>query len=440
MDGHLETHSIRSRAFKHWLTKSYLDRIGKAPNSESLGAALNTLEAVALYSSESRKVFIRIAGVDGKLFLDLCNSTWQVVEISSSGWRVMESADAPVRFRRARGMLALPLPEVGGSIDDLRQFLNVRDDSDFKLNIAWLTSCFRDRGPYPILALYGERGTAKSSSARALRRLVDPNILDLRGEQKDLRDLMIAANGNWVMGFDNLSHLPAWLSDAFCRLSTGGGFGTRALYENDEEILIDAERPILLTGIEEIIVRGDAADRALMQSLTVIKARQTEKKFWASFYRARPQLLGALLDTVAGALRYIDSIELENPPRMADFATWGVAVEKALNWDAGSFLAAYADNRESANETTLEASAIGPALQELTLPFGGTASDLLSMLNSLVDEKKQRERSWPKSPRALSGAMRRIAPSLRAIGIDVEFDRDPGSRKRTRHIIIRRGS
>ena len=77
---------------------------------------------------------------------------------------------------------------------------------------------------------------------------------------------MIAARNSWVLAFDNVSSVPDWLSDAFCRLSTGGGLATRMLYTDDDEILFDAQRPVLLTGIEEVATRGDLLDRSLMCS------------------------------------------------------------------------------------------------------------------------------------------------------------------------------
>ena len=61
---------------------------------------------------------------------------------------------------------------------------------------------------------------------------------------------MIAATNGWVVALDNLSHLSTWLSDALCRLATGGGFSTRELYTHDEEKLFDAQRPVILNGIE----------------------------------------------------------------------------------------------------------------------------------------------------------------------------------------------
>src|SRR5437868_13535290 len=90
-------------------------------------------------------------------------------------------------------------------------------------------AAFRPTGPYPILMLQGEQGTAKSTTTRILRSLIDPNVSPLRTVPRNERDLMIAATNSWAQCFDNLSHIPLWFADALCRLATGGGFATRKL-------------------------------------------------------------------------------------------------------------------------------------------------------------------------------------------------------------------
>jgi hypothetical protein len=67
----------------------------------------------------------------------------------------------------------------------------------------------------------------------------------------------------YLLAFDNLSGLPIWLSDALCRLASDGSFAVRQLYTDDEEVLFEAARPILLNGSEEVISRPDLGDRAI---------------------------------------------------------------------------------------------------------------------------------------------------------------------------------
>src|SRR5262249_27352250 len=186
--------------------------------------ALQTLMSQALFTGPEYPVFMRVAEHDGAIYLDRADPEWTAIRIAPTGWKVVK--DAPVKFRRARGMQVLPIPVRGGSIDDLAPFINVWDESLWRLIIAWLVGALCPRGPYPILVLNGEQGSAKSTLARVLRKLIDPHTVPLRRPPRNERDLMIAGVNGRVVSLDNLSHLSAWLSDTLSSLATGGGFGT----------------------------------------------------------------------------------------------------------------------------------------------------------------------------------------------------------------------
>jgi hypothetical protein len=153
-------------------------------------------------------------------------------------------------------MLPLSVPECGASIDALRSFLNLLNQNDFVLVVAWLLAALRSGGPYPLLAVSGEQGSAKTVLSKLLRALVDPNAGPVRALPREERDLMIAANNGHLLAFDNLSGLPAWLSDALCRLASGGSFAFRQLYTDDEEVLFKAARPTILNGIDPRALAG----------------------------------------------------------------------------------------------------------------------------------------------------------------------------------------
>jgi hypothetical protein len=259
---------------------------------------------------------------------------------------------------------------------------------------------------------------------------------------RDERDLMIGATNSWVIALDNLSDLPGWLSDALCRLATGGGFSTRELYSDAEEILFDAQRPVLLNGIEDLTGRQDLTDRAIIVHLPVIpeEKRRTERELLRQVEAARPRILGALCTAVSTALGNIYQVRLPVLPRMADFAEWVVAAEPALPWAAGTFLEAYTGNREDAVGLALEADLVATAICELisaSETWEGTATDLLVALEAHVPERSRKSRSWPGSAKGLSGRLRRAATFLRMAGIEVEFYRQPGCGSR-RMIAIRK--
>jgi len=433
---HRETHALNSRGFRRWLMGMFFERQKRAAGGEAITSAIATLEGFSRFNCEERDVFVRVAGHNGKNYLDLCDAHWRVIEIEKQDWRVIESKDCPVRFRRAHGMLALPVPERGGKIGELRPFLNIACDDDFVMAVAWLLGSLHPSGPYPILILHGEQGSAKSTAATVLRNLIDPNLAPRRTEPREARDLMIAANNGFVVSFDNLSHLKEWLSDGLCRLSTGGGFGTRSLYTNDEEIIFEAKRPAILNSIEELATRGDLLSRSLILYLPRVRdeKRRTESEFWTAFEIARPRLLGALLDAATAALRNAGSVKLQCLPRMADFAAWVHAAEMSLPWKSGTFLRVYAENGKTANDLPLE-TPVADAMRKLILPWNGTATQLLADLEEHASERTRKLKSWPTSGRLLSNELRRLAPNLRPARIHIEFDRGK-NRARSRMIYI----
>jgi hypothetical protein len=443
---HREHWPVRSTPFRRWLAQKFFLLEGHPPSSGPLEEALGVLEGQALFAGREHPAFVRVAGHEGSVYLDLGDPYWRAVEIDAGGWALTDSP--PVRFRRPRGLLALPEPVRGGSLDDLRPFVNLgggdaddADDAAWRLLVCWLAAAVRPAGPYPLLALTGEQGTAKTTLGKLLRSLVDPSAAPLRSEPREVRDLMIAATSGWLVALDNVSYLPQWLSDALCRLATGGGFATRALYTDEEETLFDAQRPGLLNGIEDVVTSGDLLDRTLPLRLEPIaeEDRRTEADLWARWEAVRPGVLGALLDAVSGGLRLLPSLCLPRLPRMADFALWGEAVGRGLGWPRGAFLDAYQAAIGDAAHATLEASLVAGPLQLLMAvrdSWEGTASDLLKELAGVAGDKAK-AKGWPSRPGQLGGHLRRLAPGLRRVGLWVRFERGPRARTIT---IERRGA
>jgi hypothetical protein len=427
--GHESVHPINSTSFARWLKRAYWIEQGFPPSTQALQDALGILDAKATFDCPEDQVFIRVGHKDGRTYLDLGDKTWAAVEIDGTGWRVVTKP--PVRFRRPGAMASLPEPAQGSTIAQLGTYLNL-DADELPLLVAWLAAAMRAAGPYPLLVLSGEAGTAKSTMAKAIRSLVDPHTRPLRGEPADGRDLMIGASNSWVLALDNLTTVPSWMSDLLCRIATGGAYATRTLYTDDEETFIEACRPVVITGIAELVSRGDLVDRSVFLHLPPIGdgSRKTEASYWEAFEAARPALLGALLDAVSSAMRLLPSVRISPLPRMADFALFGEAACRAAAYEPGHFAQAYLGNRSGANESALEDSPIVAALCRLARgpAWSGRSAELLEELATIAGDKAALSPRWPKGPRALSTMLRRLAPQLRQIGVHLTFDRAHGSR------------
>jgi hypothetical protein len=423
MAGHRETWPIRSRQFRYAYTQFLRRRfeelseagaiqaiaLGACRKKAAINAAIDEFEMQASCSRLTRDVHVRVGSGDGgDIFIDLCDADWHAVRVTGSGWTIVQNP--PMRFRRSAGMLPLPFPERGTSIDRLRPFLNC-NASDFVLVLAFLLAALRPGGPYPVLALFGEQGTAKTTFLRVLRRLIDPNAVPSTPLPGSGRDLFITAANSYALTFENVSTLSGLMSDNLCRLATGGGFRMRALFKDSDEALFRAARPIMLEGIATFITRADLMDRAIILPLEPLVDRKTERVLRAEFEDLRPGLFGALLDHLVTGIRQLPDTHLASIPRMLDFATFSVAC------GLDGFEQAYAANRQAAIDVALEHDMLARAVRALAAQRGaweGTASELLDLLGPTARIA---------TAKALSDELSRAAPLLRTVGIEVRHHR-----------------
>jgi hypothetical protein len=426
---------IQSPSFRWWLMALNQATFSKSLSDTNARRISDAIAAQAEFGPKQARMenlFVRVGHLDTpeglKIYLDLCDDAWRCIEITADGWRIIQ--DPPVKFRRSKSMLPLPEPVTGGSLNELRPLINCHQDESWILTLAWLVGSLHPKGPYPVLILQGEQGTAKSTMSRLLRGIIDPNLAPIRCIPKEDEDILIAAHNSWVICFDNLSGIPDRLSDIFCRLATGGGFSKRELYTNNEESITEATRPQILNGIDDVAHRGDLRNRALILNLDPIPdtARREERVIMAEFEAARPRILGALLSAVSVALKNHkpEAGPPEGVPRMADFANWVIAAEAGLEMPKDTFIQTYRISAAHAVENAIESSPLAKAIQEFAEDkkyWGGMVSDLLEELNKIAPETAKKRRDWPADSTRLSGKIRRILPDLRTLGINIDFTR-----------------
>ena len=425
---HVEVHAVESIDYRELLARTYYTLTGKGCNRNAMADAITTLSSRAKFDGECHPVWLRTAKTDNGIAIDTGSADWRVISVTADGWEVGNGGD--VHFRRTGKPLALPALSAStrGDFGKLWNYLNVRKE-DRVLIAAFLLAVLRPTGPYPVLLLSGEQGAGKSTFARTLKAITDPSASPLRSPPKEPRDLLVGALNSWLLCIDNLSWLPALLSDSLCRLSTGGAISERTLYSNLGETLVEVMRPVVLNGIEELATRPDLAQRGIHIELTAITDthQRKEQEYWAAFSRDAPAIFAGLLDGLVMALRDVDSVRIDRLPRMADLATWAEAGLPALGFKRGDFLRAYRENQNIGLSLGLESSAVGRAVLAFMVgrtTWTGTAANLLGNLaNKIDDDQTLRSQAWPKSSKGLHGHLNRLGPALRSAGIRVERGR-----------------
>jgi len=317
-------------------------------------------------------------------------------------------------------MRPLPAPEQGGTLDSLWPLVNI-PEADRPMVLAWLLECLRPDTPYPVLELAGEMGSAKSFTQKFLRRLIDPNEADLRPTPKAVEDIWVAAHNGHLVSLENVSYLSPQVQDALCVLATGGGYASRKLYTNGEEAVLTVCNPTILNGISVNVTAQDLLDRTVHLELPPIESRELAGEIEKRFQVVHSALLGALLDLFVKVLAALPSVSIppQQRPRMADFVTLGEAMSRTLGRPEGVFLAEYMAMRQDSVLATLDGSPVAAALlafleRSASRCYTGSLTDLLKILGDL----RQTAEAWPRSPKGLGDALRRLAPALRTRGCE----------------------
>jgi hypothetical protein len=423
VNGHRETWPVRSQATRQWLMRRFYLATNKASNSEAMQTALNLLEAKARFDGKKHDVHLRTARHHSSLYYDLCDDQWRAVEISKSGWQIIETS--PVKFIRYRHMAAQVEPVSGGNLDNLFDFINVKSDTDKKLLRSWNIVGLIPDIPRPAQVLHGDQGAGKSTIAKWQRELIDPsNVPLLRG--KDESEVVQGLAHHYCAIFDNITTISDWLSDLLSRAVTGEGFTKRQLYTDAEDVLFHYRRLLILTGIGLVVTKPDLLDRSIIIGVERIpeSLRKREREIDEGFKKAKPKLFGALLDALVGGLKTYDTISADKLPRMADFAAWAIAVETGAGGDPDEWRKAYDINVGRQNEEAVANSVVATVLLaflENYEEWKGEPHELYVALKTKADELKIPAKSFPGAAAALSRKLREVRPNLAALGWYLDF-------------------
>lgn len=410
---------LRGKAgLRSQLARIYTDvNGGTVPSQSALADAMTVLEGIAA-NADPRVPQLRIARHEGRIIVDLGTSDGRCVSIGPDGWRPLSAS--PVVFRRSGAMKPLPDPiRDGDGLAKLRDLLNTTDEG-FHLLAAWLVAAFIPDLPHPILAFRGEQGTGKSKGAAMVIGIIDPSGAPKRTAPRDLKSWSVQAFNSWAICLDNISIIPDWLSDALCRAVTGDGVVDRALFTDDDVVVLEFRRVLAMTTIDAGALAGDLAERLLTIELQLIPdhKRREEAELDAAYADAHPAILASLFDLLADVLKVLPDVQLTERPRMADFARVLAAVDQVTGW---ATQASYKATAADAVADVLDGEPFTQAVVDLVRAAGPTGVELTAaQLLESVNAPEKLPKKWPKDPTRAAGQLKRLAPALRTIGIEVD--------------------
>ena len=424
LDQHAEAHTLVdgqavpiSRT-NRLLTKLLYKHEEKAPSNDGLIGARRVLDMLAHDPGEVRELHTRAAFHEGAVFYQL--GPGRVVRIDEKGWAL--DPEPPVHFRAVKNLKSLPNPIPGAKLEDVAEWINLKTDRDCRLFLTYVTLVALAHIPRPILQTTGVMGAGKSTAGRVVKRLLDPT-----GNEAvtiDRRDFLQKAAHCYILMLDNQNSLPEWFQDTLCRLVTGESDSKRVLYSDDEDLVWSMQRAVLLNGINPPTDRGDVQDRTLPIELERLDKRKRlpEDDFWMQFSLKHPELLGAVFDALAGALRERHTVQLEERPRLADWGLYAAALYESQGWGVDTFVEDWRGVEETQQQGTLDGSIVAQAVilfmkdkDRVELSAAKLHAAIESSAEDDLDLKD--DKTWPKTGRTLWKKIREVTPLLEAHGI-----------------------
>jgi len=396
----------------------YMRTHDKVPAPTSVGNAIDYLQADAK-NGETQPLHTRVAHVGDDIYYDMTTPDWGAVHVTAGKWELIPHA--PPIFRRRDHHQPQVVPDPSGDIRKLLDFLPIADEGSKRLLLVWLVSCLIPDIPHPILNLYGTQGAGKSFTARLLRKLIDPDVMETVSFPSKPQDLINAIDHNYVVPFDNIASLGQDESDMLCRSATGEAQLARKLYTDNDAYIFRFRRCIILNGINVPAARPDLLDRSILICLERIAEaeRRDEASLLKDFEEARPQILGGMFNALARAIEIQPGIFLPKMPRMADFAQWGCAIADALESGGNAFLAAYAANDQLQSQEALAADAVAGAVIEFVSRHRDTTNSPTDLLGKLeaIESVDPRSPDWPQGSNALTRRLNDLKETLSKAGV-----------------------
>lgn len=433
-DGITKYMEVYGNDYKKYIRYMYYARYQKAVPKDALQRVLDTLAVKAQVEGEEITPVYRCAYNDGKIYYYLADREQTVICIDENGYRVI--AESPVPFIKRQNMAEQVLPEESDiSLKKLgMRYWKFATAEDRIMHWVLLISRFIAEGSQPLIYYFGDRGSAKSTSMKLDKMIIDPSEIDIKALPKNIPDVIASVTNQYMVCFDNVSQISDELSNIFCVVATHGYYSKRRLYSNNEECAIKLNARVSFSGITNLSTKPDLIDRLVCLKLNRIDSekRRTETEIMENFKKDLPHILDGIFITLSKAIPIYNKLNLERLPRMADFAKWGYAIAEALGYGGDKFMRIYEKNQNELLENMVSEDAVITVLIEMMKKrhyFRGKVTELLSILTTMAEDMNLDIRvGWARDASALSRRLYESQSVLSMFGIGIHRGKANGER------------
>ncbi len=425
---------IASTDFTSHLRHRLYTQAGEIVSDSNLKEISGTLATKAQYGEKQHDLYHRVAQQDGNIYYNLQNTTGEVVEVTKDGWSVVSGSKVPFLFKEGCGKPQVT-PVTGGDLKDLAKLINIKNQDELMLFLSTLPVRMIQDIDQAITYIHGPAGSAKTTLLRMVKDLLDPSAGGVSLPIRKVDSLLTLLNQTWVFANDNISKIDNDLSDVLCMVATGGEDARRTLYTDTGLTVLKIKNPAYITGVNVEASKSDLMSRIMLFKTETVPRSEVRSgaDINAEFEALKPQLLGAIFDTLVQAMNIKETLNHRSSFRMNDFALWGAACAEALGYGAISFESALEKASKNRAYDAIYTTSAGRALLNYLEEHGDFEGTMTDLLRGLKESRAENDNEWHETvatnPSALSKRLRELENSLSAVGVTVDFLQRSGSER-----------
>jgi hypothetical protein len=420
------TCSVNDKRFSNHLLVKAREKNGHFLSSKSLTSVLQNIEAETETRDNVQQVFNRVGKIDQSFWYDLNDKNGNLVVIQDGKWFSHPQDPSTANFRSTNNTGNQVTPIENGDLRKILSLFNFTSKDDAEMFLVSLVTCFIPGIQHPIIAFHGPKGSAKSTSLKVLKKIVDPGPHELSSLPSKVEDITLQVASNHLVCYDNLDHISAAQSDRLCQVVSGGSMTKRQFYRDEDTITTKFSGGIVaVNGINLVVTRPDLLDRTVTFELSRIspERRRTEEDLMEELEQILPEVVGGIFDTLARAIPIHKTLSVGNLPRMADFYKWGCAIAEVTGLGAKRFKELYSRQMEKSVGTAIDNNPVALAIQSLIHgldKWDGFVGELYKALGEIAeDQGYAMDSRWPRSSNQLLNRINEIEVDLKEIGITV---------------------
>lgn len=302
------------------------------------------------------------------------------------------------------------------------------------ITVAFVMAQIYRPGTVPILMITGGEGAGKTTFARKLVELLDPDTVGVATNlPADPTDASAIVSERTCRVLDNQSGLSRATMDLLCGFASGTASERRALYQNEDRHVSKAHVSTIISTIAiSNKLNEDFVSRTLQMELDSIPsgARKPEAEMKRLWNMDKPGVMALMLDMAAGALTKLEDVRLLHDagilpptPRLMDAVLVAEAACQHLGWRPGLCIEAIAKLASGLTEDELYNNPVAVRVRGLIdnnspAQWEGTIGELIAAIN-FIEGPAWLHRGQI-TPQLISSLLRRCETNMREIwGIEV---------------------